>query len=125
LAARHKQTLVVKTMAKSPYDDVPPDSLILRDYLAVDRTQLANERTFLAYVRTALGVAITGVSLVKFGGSAAWEIAGWSLLPIALVTAVIGVFRFRAMASRLAACSEEPPCPSPRTDEKSQDAGPV
>ncbi|MCE5216412.1 DUF202 domain-containing protein [bacterium] len=109
-------------MAKTPYDDVPPDSLILRDYLAADRTQLANERTFLAYLRTALGVAVTGVSLVKFGGSAAWETLGWALVPVAFVTALIGVVRFRAMAARLATFSQEPPCPSPSTDEKSQDA---
>ncbi len=36
--------------------------LILRDFLAVDRTRLANERTLLSYLRTGLTLMIAGVS---------------------------------------------------------------
>ena len=40
--------------------------MILRDYLAVDRTHLANERTFLAYIRTCIGLFATGAALINF-----------------------------------------------------------
>lgn len=37
--------------------------LILRDYLAIERTILANEATFLAYIRTSLTIIVVGVTL--------------------------------------------------------------
>ena len=40
--------------------------MILRDYLATDRTHLANERTFLAYIRTCVGLFATGAALINF-----------------------------------------------------------
>jgi len=40
--------------------------LILRDYLAGDRTHLANERTLLAYFRTALAFIGVGAFLIRF-----------------------------------------------------------
>jgi len=42
------------------------ERLILRDYLARDRTHLANERTLLAYWRTALAFLILGPFIIKF-----------------------------------------------------------
>jgi len=41
------------------YEGVKPDQLILRDHLALDRTELANERTLLAYIRTSLALFLT------------------------------------------------------------------
>ena len=40
--------------------------MILRDYLAADRTYLANERTLLAYIRTCVGLFATGAALIHF-----------------------------------------------------------
>lgn len=37
-------------MEEEPYSRFDQEELIIRDYLAADRTVLANERTFLAYV---------------------------------------------------------------------------
>ncbi len=42
-----------------------PEGIILRDYLARDRTELAAERTFLSYARTAIGVFSAGAGCVK------------------------------------------------------------
>ena len=47
------------------YNIKEPDKIILRDYLARDRTELAIERTFLAYARTALGLFSAGAACVK------------------------------------------------------------
>lgn len=46
----------------NPYSRVTPEEMILRDRLAVDRTDLANERTLLAYIRTFLALLVTGVT---------------------------------------------------------------
>lgn len=43
------------------YDNVDKDKLIIRDYLALDRTKLANSRTLLAYIRTAAAVFAAGI----------------------------------------------------------------
>ena len=80
-----------------------PDALILRDYLAADRTELANERTLLAYVRTALAFAITGGSVLHLLTGPRTTAGGVLLLLAAAATAVVGVWRYRRMRVRLAA----------------------
>lgn len=39
------------------------DDLILRDFLAIDRTRLANQRTLLSYFRSGLYLFVTAVAL--------------------------------------------------------------
>lgn len=41
-----------------------PD-LIVRDWLAIERTKLANERTFLSYFRTSLFIFVSGLTIIK------------------------------------------------------------
>lgn len=41
------------------------EKLIVRDYLALERTKLANTRTLLAWVRSAVALFATGVGLVE------------------------------------------------------------
>ena len=41
-------------MNNAPYTQFKKEELILRDYLAADRTALANERTLMAYIRTSV-----------------------------------------------------------------------
>jgi len=48
-----------------PYSKFNQSEMILRDYLAQDRTKLANERTFLAYLRTAITFSAAGGTLIK------------------------------------------------------------
>ena len=60
-----------------PYARFKEQDLILRDYLAADRTALANETTFLAYLRTVLALVAGGVSLVHFFDSLATEVGAF------------------------------------------------
>ena len=55
-------------MAHEPYREFRAEELILRDFLALDRTVLANQRTFLAYIRTSLAFLVTGAGFIKFFG---------------------------------------------------------
>lgn len=41
------------------------DKMILRDFLAADRTLLANERTLLAYIRTGISLIAVGIYLIR------------------------------------------------------------
>jgi len=40
------------------------ERMILRDYLALDRTILAIERTLLSYIRTCVGLLASGIGLI-------------------------------------------------------------
>lgn len=78
-------------MIDDPYSEFKRDEMILRDWLALDRTVLANKRTFLAYGRTAIALVVLGVALVKFVQHQALEIAGFSLMAFGTVTFIVGL----------------------------------
>ncbi len=86
---------------RDPYARFAEEEIILRDYLAVDRTVLANERTFLSYVRTALAFAAGGVTLIHFFDSAYATVTGYVLLPMAAIVFVVGIQRFLYYRRRL------------------------
>ena len=44
------------------------EKIILRDYLALERTRLANERTFFAYIRTSLYLILAGFAFLQIEG---------------------------------------------------------
>ena len=78
-----------------------PSETMIRDQLALDRTLLANERTLLAYVRTALALVGAGAGgALIFGTSTAWWLGG-ALIALGPVIAALGMFRFRAVRSKL------------------------
>lgn len=78
----------------SAYDRFRPDELIVRDHLAVDRTELANERTLLAYVRTALALGLTGVTTLHFVVSVTGVVAGSVLLVFGVLLMGLGAVRW-------------------------------
>lgn len=84
------------------YDRFKPNELILRDELALDRTQMANERTLLSYVRTAIMLVISGGTLLKlFGSDFPNLIAAWSIIGLGLLVAGWGGWRFRRVRHHL------------------------
>jgi putative membrane protein len=87
----------MKTESNIPYSSFNLKELILRDFLAADRTILANERTFLAYIRTALTFFVTGVTFIRFFGHIVIEIVGYVFIPVSLLIFVIGLVRYRRM----------------------------
>lgn len=81
-------------MQNERYQVVKPDELVLRDYLAAERTVLSNERTFLAYLRTALAFAVGGVSLIHFIASIIADVFGVLLIIVAIGTLAVGIWRY-------------------------------
>ncbi len=68
--------------------------LVLREYLAIERTRLANETTLLAYIRTGLYFLVAGSTLGHFVDSEFWNIFGTPVIVIGLMIMTIGVIRY-------------------------------
>ncbi len=81
-------------MNNDPYTRFKREELILRDYLAADRTVLANERTLMSYIRTSVALAAAGGSLIHFLESLAADIGGGLLLSLAAGILGVGLQRF-------------------------------
>ncbi|MEE8152108.1 MAG: DUF202 domain-containing protein [candidate division NC10 bacterium] len=106
----------LKLMSDRPYSKMIKEKLILRDYLAADRTVLANERTFLAYVRTALTLFAAGATSIHFFQSLVIQIAGWILMPLGVITLIIGLTRYKKMQRQIRDEMEEGNPPTPNTE---------
>jgi putative membrane protein len=68
--------------------------LILRDWLAIDRTKLANERTFLAYFRSFIVIVSSGVAIIKIEFLEEIQNLGWLFVILGPILLIIGVIRF-------------------------------
>ena len=82
-------------MRDYPYLKFSENELILRDFLAVDRTVLANERTFLAYIRTALTLFGVGASFLQFFGLLWIKLIGVLFIPVSVAVFLLGAVRFQ------------------------------
>jgi putative membrane protein len=71
--------------------------MILRDYLATDRTILANQNTFLAYLRTALTLFVVGITFIRFFDQLIVVIIGWVFIPIGIFTFLVGLVRYNRL----------------------------
>jgi putative membrane protein len=77
-----------------PYVEFKRDDMILRDWLALDRTVLANKRTFLAYGRTAIAMMALGIAFVKLIHHRFFEVSGFVLIALAVVVFFVGLWEF-------------------------------
>ena len=77
-----------------PYTKYDKEDMILRDWLATDRTILANERTFLAYIRTAFAVFIVVVGLLYYSPSGVVVTLAYLILPFGALLFFYGFYRF-------------------------------
>lgn len=60
------------------------ESIILRDYLAMERTRLANERTLLSYLRSSLYLLVGGIALLQLQGFESIKFLGYISLSLAV-----------------------------------------
>ncbi len=77
------------------------EDIILRDFLAMERTKLANERTLLSYIRASLYLLLGGIALLQLEGFANIQILGYISLFLTVCLLVIGVIRYRRLSKRL------------------------
>ncbi len=84
-------------MSEKPYSTYirEHDHLILRDYLAIDRTMLTNETAFMSYVRTSLTLVAAGATMIKFFTEPMFQSLGWAFVFFGGVLAVHGYNKYR------------------------------
>lgn len=87
-------------MIEDPYEQFKREEMILRDWLALDRTVLANKRTFLAYGRTAIALFALGIAFVKLIDHEFFEISGFVLMALGILVFIIGTREFIANNAR-------------------------
>jgi putative membrane protein len=70
------------------------EEIILRDYLAMERTKLANERTLLSYIRSSLYLLIGGIAVLQLQDFESIKFVGYIALSLTVVFLVVGLYRF-------------------------------
>ena len=98
-----KPKLSVKKMKLLRFgrDFNPDQQVILRDYLAIERTRLANERTLLSYVRSSLYLLLGSIALFQLKDFANFQYLAVAALVFSAVFFIIGVYRFSLLKRSL------------------------
>lgn len=77
------------------------EKIILRDFLALERTTLANERTLFAYIRTSLYLILGGIGLIQLKDFENIKWVGFFALAMSLFLIIFGLFRFYKLRKKL------------------------
>lgn len=82
-------------------DFKPDEEVILRDYLAIERTRLANERTLLSYIRSSLYLLLGGIAFFQLENFADFKFLALMSLFFSFIFFVIGIYRFMLLKKSL------------------------
>ncbi|SHN32299.1 putative membrane protein [Cyclobacterium lianum] len=77
------------------------DLLIVRDFLARQRTKLANDRTLLSYIRTSLYFIVSGTALIKVEDLENVKELGYFSFLISVLLLVLGFINFFRLKRKL------------------------
>ncbi len=77
------------------------ERIILRDFLALERTTLANERTLFAYIRTSLYLILGGIAFVQLKDFENIRWLGFFSFGLSLILIVFGLLRFYKLRKKL------------------------
>lgn len=77
------------------------EEIILRDYLALERTRLANERTLFSYIRTSLYLLTVGVGIFQIESIEHLIALAWICISFGILLLVIGIYRYNLLKKHL------------------------
>ncbi|MEQ8477465.1 DUF202 domain-containing protein [Fulvivirga sp.] len=77
------------------------EKIILRDFLALERTTLANERTLFAYIRTSLYITLAGFAFMELEQLANLSWISFVLFGIAVSLIATGLIRYAILRNKL------------------------
>ena len=77
------------------------DEIVLRDYLALERTKLANERTLLAYARTSLYMLLGGIAFLQLQHFRNIRWIGYLAILLSIILVIVGTYRYIQIRYRL------------------------
>ncbi len=92
---------MMKSVLKLTPDFENKEAIILRDYLALERTRLANETTLLSYIKAALYLFLSGLAVKQVEGFGNISWIGTIALVLSVMFALFGVVRFVLLRNRL------------------------
>jgi putative membrane protein len=92
---------MVKKFISGSIDYENKEKIILRDYLALERTRLANERTLFSYIRTSLYLLIGGITMLQLEGFGSIRWIGELSIGLCIVIMAFGLIRFHQMRNKL------------------------
>jgi len=79
----------------------PDEKVILRDYLAIERTRLANERTLLSYIRSSLYLLLGSIAFFQLKDFPNFKYLALASFLFCILFFVIGVYRFATLKRSL------------------------
>lgn len=79
----------------------PDEEIILRDYLAIERTRLANERTLLSYIRSSLYLLLGGIAFFQLKNFPDFKYLALLALVFSAIFFIIGIYRFTLLKKSL------------------------
>jgi putative membrane protein len=82
-------------------DFKPDERVILRDYLAIERTRLANERTLLSYIKSSLYLLLGGITVLQLKNYPDLKYLGITALIFSAIFFMIGIYRFTLLKKSL------------------------
>lgn len=82
-------------------DFKPDEQIILRDYLAIERTRLANERTLLSYIKSSLYLLLGGITVLQLKNYPDLRYLGVTALVFSAIFLIIGIYRFTLLKKSL------------------------
>lgn len=82
-------------------DFKPDQEIILRDYLAIERTRLANERTLLSYIRSSLYLMLGGIAFLQLKDFPDFQYLAILALVFSAIFLIIGIYRFAVLKRSL------------------------
>jgi putative membrane protein len=77
------------------------ERIILRDYLALERTRLANERTLFAYLRTSLYLILGGIAFLQLKDFEHIKWLGYLSLGLSVMFLVVGIYTYFKLKNKL------------------------
>ena len=94
------KTKLGKVLKATP-DFTNDEKIILRDFLALQRTKLANERTFLSYNKFSLYLITAGIALIRIENLRPFRLLGFVALGASGLVFVVGLIRFLMLRKQL------------------------
>lgn len=77
------------------------EEIILRDYLALERTKLANERTLLSYTRTSLYMLLGGIAFLELRDFSQLRWIGYVAIFLSIIFGIFGILRYFQIRIRI------------------------
>lgn len=77
------------------------ERIILRDYLALQRTSLANERTLFSYIRTSLYLILAGIGFIKIETFESLIWLGYTCFGVSVILLIYGIYHFIKLKNHL------------------------